>query len=80
MDVNNSVIEIFSGTPWEAEMIRSLLEDADIESFLKNNVINSYVYDPIYASGVKVMISGSDYKIAKEIVDKYYRNMKAGIH
>ncbi len=70
------VIEIFSGTLWEAELIKSLLRDSEIDSFLKNDVINSYIYEPIIASGVKVMISSSDFEKAKEIVEKYYRNLK----
>ena len=77
MDINkDSVIEIFSGTLWESELIKSLLQDSEIDSFLKNDVINSYIYEPIYASGVKVMISCSDLEKAKEIVDNYYRNLK----
>jgi hypothetical protein len=75
MNDKDAVIEIFSGTLWEAEMVKSLLQNAEIESYLKNNVVNTYIYDPIYASGVKVMISASDFGGAKEIVDQYYRNM-----
>lgn len=69
---NTSIIEIFSGTIWEAEMVKSLLENAEIRSFLKNNVLNTNWYDPIISEGVKVMISSSDYDISKEIVDNYY--------
>jgi hypothetical protein len=77
MDKNKvSIIEIFSGTLWESEMIKSLLQNAEIESFLKNSVLNSYWYDPISSDGVKVMISSSDSERAKEIVDEYYKNMK----
>jgi hypothetical protein len=72
---NESIIEIFSGTLWESEMVKSLLQNAEITSFLKNTTVNSYLYDPIYASGVKVMISGSDFERAKEIVDDYYKNL-----
>jgi hypothetical protein len=74
--MQDEVIEIFSGTPWEAEMVRTLLQDSEIRSFLKNNLVNSYAYDPGLASGVKVMILSSDFNNAKAIVDGYYRNMK----
>jgi hypothetical protein len=77
MDKNkDSIVEIFSGTPWEAEMVKSLLENAEIESFLKNSALKSYWYDPISSAGVKVMISSSDSERAKEIVDGYYKNLK----
>jgi hypothetical protein len=81
METNEeSIIEISSGTLWESEMIKSLLEDSQIESFLKNSVLNTYAYDSLYSQEVKVMISGSDFKRAKEIVDQYYRNLKADQH
>lgn len=70
---NVQVIELFSGTLWEAEMIRSLLSDAGIQSFVKNNVVNSYLYNPIQASGVKVMILESDLMEAQGIVKDFNR-------
>jgi len=74
-DDNDEIIEIYAGTLWESEMITSLLRDSEIESFLRNNILESYAYEPIYAAGVKVMIFSSDYKRAKEIVDSYKQNL-----
>ncbi|MCX6258554.1 MAG: DUF2007-related protein [Bacteroidia bacterium] len=77
MEINKEkTIEIFSGTLWESEMIVSLLKEANINSFIKNSVLNSYAYDPIYSSGVKVMVLETDFSSASEIVDEYYKNMK----
>ena len=76
MENDSKIIEIFSGTPWEAEMVKSLLENAEIESFIKNAVFNSNMYDPIYASGTKVMILESNKSRAKMVVDEYYENLK----
>jgi len=73
---HNSIIEVFSGTLWEAEMIKSLLQDEEILSFLKNAVLSSYAFEPIYTEGVKVMISESDFVRAKQIVDGYNKNMQ----
>jgi hypothetical protein len=76
MDNNkDKIIEVFSGTLWESEMVKSLLQDAEIESFLQNSNLNTYIYEPIQASGVKVMILSSDYEKAREIADNYFRNM-----
>jgi len=72
---NDAIIELYTGTLWESEMITSLLKEAEIESFLKNSVLESYAYEPISAAGVKVMIFSSDYIRAKEIVDSYKRNL-----
>lgn len=70
---NDKVIELFSGTLWEAEMIHSLLNNAGIQSFVKNNVVNSYLYNPIQASGVKVMVLESDLKEAQGILKDFTR-------
>jgi hypothetical protein len=71
----NKIIEIYSGTLWESEIVKSLLKDAEIESFLKNTVFNSYAFEPLKAESVKVMISNYDQEKAKIIVDSFYRNM-----
>ena len=73
---DDEIIEIYNGTLWESEMITSLLTDSEIQSFLRNNILESYVYEPIYATGVKVMILASDYEKAKEVVDSYRLNSK----
>lgn len=68
------LIRIYSGTMWEAELVRSLLEMAEIDSFLKNTMINSYAFEPISSEGVQVMIAESDKELAREIVDDYLKN------
>lgn len=70
---NDKVVEIFSGTLWEAEMLKSLLESAQIKSFLKNHSINSYAYESGLAEGVKVMILNNDFEEAQTIVEDYLR-------
>ncbi len=68
------IIEIYSGTLWEAEMVKSLLESAGINSFLKNSVLNSYALDPIKSEGVQVMIVESDLTSAVAIVEQFKQN------
>ena len=74
MKKEEATIEVFSGTNWESEMIKSLLANAEIESFLKNNILNSQMYDPIFAEGVKVIVMKSDFTQAKEVVEMYKEN------
>jgi putative signal transducing protein len=71
---DDRVIKIFSGTLWEAELIKSMLSDANIKSFLKNSVINSYLYEPIMSDGVIIMVLESDSIKAKKIVEIYFNN------
>ena len=70
------LVEIFSGNLWEAEMVRSLLKDSEIDSFLKNVVLNSYALEPTHAGAVQVMILSSDLDRAREIVEDYWRKIK----
>lgn len=71
------VIEIFSGTLWEAEFIRTLLLDNEIDAFVKNSVLSTYVYEPLFSSGVKVMIKSSDYEEAIKIVNDFMKAKKS---
>lgn len=74
---NDRIVEVFSGTSWEAELIKSLFENEEIRCFLKNSVLNTYAYEPITSDAVKVMIFNSDYKRASEIVATYFKNKNA---
>ncbi len=67
----DEVIDLFSGTLWECEMITSLLEEEGIESFLKNSVLSTYAYNPAFSQEVKVMILISDAEKARKIVEEY---------
>ncbi len=67
------IIKIYSGTLWEAEMVKSLLQAANVDSFLKNTVLDSYAYEPIGSDGVHVMILESNVQEAKEVIDLYNR-------
>ena len=72
----DSIVEVFSGNLWEAEMIKSLLKDSEIDSFLKNVVLNAYAFEPTHAGAVQVMILSSDLDRAREIVEDYWKKMK----
>lgn len=73
-------IEIFTGTPWEAGMVQSLLESAGIIAFLNDQIIGTM--NPWWTSAggvvpVRVSISSADYEEAKAIVDGYVKNLQA---
>jgi hypothetical protein len=67
------IVEIFEGDSFQAQMVKNLLENEGIESFLKNEII---ARSPVFrgGSGVKVMISQLDYENAKLIVEKYKKS------
>jgi hypothetical protein len=71
-------VEVFSGTIWQAEMVKSLLENAEIEAFLIDE--NTGTLAPWYTSGggagsVKVIVSTLDYDKAKAVVAEYETNI-----
>jgi len=41
MNKKNEIIEIFSGTSWEVGIVKSLLDNAEIESFLKDDIMGT---------------------------------------
>jgi len=70
----DKIIEIYSGTLWEADMVKSLLNNAEIEAFLKNTMLETYIYTPGHSNEVKVIISSRNFEKAKQIVDEYICN------
>ena len=74
----NSPVEIFSGTSWQAEMVKSLLENAEIEAYIFDEIMGTlgpWWTAPGGAGSVKVFVSKSDYERAKTIVDEYEKNL-----
>jgi hypothetical protein len=71
-------VEVFAGTAMQASMVRSLLENAEIEAYLKDEftgVIAPWHSTPGGAGAVKVFVSSVDYERAQQVVDEYERNL-----
>lgn len=78
MNANNKIklVEVFSGSNWQADMVKSLLENAEIDAFLKNEILGTLApwwASPGGAGAVKVYASNTDYEKAKQIVEEYKR-------
>lgn len=81
MDNDIEPVEVFSGSIWEAELLKSLLENAEIETFLQDEntgTIAPWYTAPGGAGSVKVVVSSRDYNEAKTIVEEFEKNMKGG--
>lgn len=64
-------VEVFAGTALQAGMAKSLLENAEIESFLKDDLmgtLNPWYTAPGGAGAVKVFVSSADYEKAREVL------------
>jgi len=76
---NITLIEIFAGTPWQAGLLKSLLENAEIEAFLADEIIGTlspWWTAPGGAGSVKVFISSQNIQNAKVIVGEFESNLK----
>ncbi|MBN1414733.1 MAG: DUF2007 domain-containing protein [Bacteroidales bacterium] len=77
-DEIRSVI-VFAGTTWEASIVKSLLENAEIQAFLKDDIygtVEPWVVAPGGAGAVKVVVSSADAEKARQVVDEYEKNTK----
>ncbi len=71
------LVGIFEGNLFQAQMVKNLLENGCIESFLKDEIIGtrSPVWTP--GVGVRVMVSDLDYSKAKLIVEEFENNINS---
>lgn len=81
MKTNDSIepVEVFAGTTLQAEMVKSILGDAGIQAYLKDEIIGTLL--PWWtASGgvgsVKVIVSNQDMEQAQLVVQGYEKNLK----
>ncbi len=80
MDSNNNQtpVIVFSGSTWEAGMVKSLLEDAGVEAYLNDEIRGTHIPVIVDAGGlgaVKVLVSSNDLGLATLVVDEYKRNL-----
>jgi len=71
-------VEVFVGTAMQATLVKSLLENAEIESYLKDE-FSGTLYPWHTTSGgvgaVKVLVSSLDHEKAKIVGKEYESNM-----
>lgn len=69
-------VEIFSGTVYQAEMIKNLLENEGIYAYIKDEIIGTIA--PWHLGpgpgAVTVVVSALDYDRAKILVDEYEKS------
>ena len=70
-------VEVFAGTIWEAGFVKSLLENAEIDAFLKDEFVGTLApwnAAPGRMGSVKVIVSSLDYNNARQIILDYQRS------
>ena len=62
----SKLIEVFQGSLWEAQLVKSLLENNDIESTLKDGMVVNIVL-PETAVDIAVLVNEANYEAAMEV-------------
>lgn len=67
----DNYVEVFGGSPWEAEVVKGLLESNNIQAFLKDETMGS-VTSPYAGLGgeMKVLVNEADYGKAVQLVNE----------
>ena len=81
MKNENSIepVEVFAGTAVQASMVKSLLENAEIEAYLKDEftgVLYPWHTSPGGVGAVKVFVSSVDLEKAMMVVEEYESNVQ----
>jgi len=76
MNSNHEIfpVEVFDGDQWEASLVKSLLNNAEIESFLKDEKMGVLAPWNVAGGGagsVKIFVSSADLTKANEVLDQY---------
>lgn len=62
----SKAVEVFSGSPWEAEIIKGLLESNDIRCVVKDGIMGTLA--PYIAPAVSVLVTEDEYEAATELI------------
>ena len=77
-DNNNAVpVEVFAGQQWEAALVKSLLENAEIQAFMKDEIRGTTMPWQVTPGGVhsvKVVVSSDDLELARQVVQDFETN------
>jgi hypothetical protein len=76
---HHNPVQVFAGSAWETALLKTLLEDMEIEVFLKDEIRG--IQEPFAvtaggASPIKVMVSSQDVIRAMQVVREFEANMK----
>ncbi len=71
------LVEVYDGTAWQAGIVKSLLDDAGIEAFIKDAILgtlNPWWTAPGGAGAVKVIVAEKDALEAMKVVEEFEKN------
>lgn len=72
----SKLIEVFKGSLWEAELVKSLLDNNDVPCVLKDGMVVNVVL-PSSAVEVTVLVNEENFESAMEVVREYEKKKNA---
>lgn len=69
----SKLVEVFKGSLWKAELVKSLIGSNNINAVLKDGMLVNVVL-PETAIEVGVLVNEADYEAAMEVVREYEKN------
>jgi len=78
-DNGNEFVEVFDGTAWQAAMVKSLLENAEIKAYVTDEIVGTlspWWTAPGGAGAVRVFVSKADYDVSIQIVKEFENTQK----
>ena len=70
----SKLIEVFKGSLWEAELVKSLLDSNDVPCVLKDGMVVNVV---LPSSAVTVLVNEENFETAMEVVRDYEKKKNA---
>ena len=71
---NIKLVEVFAGELWQATMIKNILEDNQIQTFLENELMGTIAPWRVAAGGfspVKVIVSNLDFEQSLKLIEEF---------
>jgi len=68
--------QVFEGSAWEAGLLKSILEDNDIETIIEQDMSLPWNLIPTTGASAKVFVAFKDLEQAQSIVNEFYTNME----
>jgi hypothetical protein len=68
--------EVYEGSAWEAGLLKSILEDNEIEAFMSQDYQLPWNAVPVKGAAAKVFVALKDLEQAKAIVEEFNSNMQ----
>jgi hypothetical protein len=72
----DTIVELYSGDLWECEILKTLLDDREIDCFLRNDIRAAYGPLGSLAQSVRIMVRENDLANGREVVKEFLENRK----